>query len=101
MDGQMRKDAISQSANREGRENAVAPTNGNQSVDLNTGDFDEITSPVEFRLYFWFSQTGSSGSAAEFDNFSLNGTSVPEPASIALLALGGLTLLARRNSDMV
>ncbi|MEO0586877.1 MAG: PEP-CTERM sorting domain-containing protein [Planctomycetota bacterium] len=39
------------------------------------------------------------GSVAEayFDNVSVNGTLVPEPASLALLALGGLAVAGRRR----
>ena len=33
-----------------------------------------------------------------FDNITISGTAVPEPASLGLLGLGGLSLLRRRRS---
>jgi len=39
----------------------------------------------------------SNGYLTAFDHLTLTATSVPEPATMALLALGGLAMLRRRK----
>lgn len=39
-----------------------------------------------------------SGSNSRLDNVTVNGTPIPEPASLALLALGGIAMLGRRRA---
>jgi hypothetical protein len=53
-----------------------------------------ISGATEFRLYL--ARAGGSGSALAIDDITLNGV-IPEPASLALLAAGGLCLLPRRR----
>jgi len=67
--------------------------------DISLGDpqYQGLSSSVEFRFYVY---SPSSGSTVEFDNITLNGTVVPEPAGIALIALGAMgcwPLLRRRK----
>ena len=56
-----------------------------------------------YRMHFKESATfvNSGGRQVVVDNIAINGTvntvSVPEPTSLALLGLGGLTLVARRK----
>lgn len=68
------------------------------TVDLSGAAFDNLTSPVEFRIYFDRRHAnGNGGSGTSFDNIALNGELIPEPSSAALLCLGALGLIARRR----
>ena len=64
------------------------------SISLADSDFQNLTQAVTFRLY---ATSDGTGSTVQFDNFALNGEVIPEPASLALLGLGGLMLLPRRK----
>ncbi|HEX7010476.1 MAG TPA: PEP-CTERM sorting domain-containing protein [Phycisphaeraceae bacterium] len=64
------------------------------TVDLSDPAFDAVAGPLEFRIYVFSPGTGS---AIDFDNITLHGEVVPEPASLALLGLGGLGFLRRRR----
>jgi len=68
-----------------------------------TGDFDSYTSialaggsgsTLDIRVSWAGTPSGSEPMG--FDNFTINGT-VPEPTSLALLAIGGLAILRRRR----
>ena len=57
------------------------------------------TTPVEFRLYAYDDNSVDVGTRfrARAQNITLNATVIPEPASLALLAIGGLAVLTRRR----
>lgn len=55
-----------------------------------------LTGDVIFRIYA--KGAGSGGGGFAVDNVILNGIVTPEPATIALLGLGSLTLLRRKRS---
>ena len=70
-----------------------------RSVDLTGSQFQNLTTPVTFRLYFWddssVSTSVNTGVVHRIDDIIVN--SVPEPASIGLLGLGALSMLVRRR----
>lgn len=57
---------------------------------------------VNFRVYAWNNDTlgggGTIDRATRFGGVSISGTVIPEPASLALAALGGLLILPRRRA---
>ncbi len=67
------------------------------------GSFPASVDPIEFRLYFAAINSSSgaitdNGTIVRLDNVAVNGAVVvPEPASIAALALGYVGILARRR----
>jgi hypothetical protein len=65
------------------------------TVDLSAVGYQGIDS-ITFRYY---PLTPAPGNTVDFGNMTLNGDAVlvPEPASLGLIALGGLTLLRRRR----
>ncbi len=59
----------------------------------------ELADGETARFLIVFSNSGDDGAVSGVtDNFAFQGTLVPEPASMALLALGGLCLMPRRRS---
>lgn len=71
----------------------------NLSVDLSGASFQNLTSAITFRIYFY--DGASVGTSHQLlDNLTINGTAVvPEPTSLALIAsaLAGGTLFLRRR----
>ena len=63
-------------------------------------DFNDftLTNGDDYILRFQVSSNANSGNNFALDNFSLNGSIIPEPSSAALLGLGGLALLLRRRT---
>lgn len=78
----------------------------NQVVDLTGTSFQSLdaTTPIEFRIYVG-NEFGFSISGGRIDTVILNGETVavsetaivPEPASLVLVGLGGLSLIRRRR----
>ena len=75
-------------------------------VNFDISALTEVTSAVEFRFYFTNSDPTSSSDTAFTDISTLgeggfgiffNGTVVPEPGSLALLAPGGFVIWRRRR----
>lgn len=68
-------------------------------VDLSGAEFQNLTAPVTFRLYFWDDSSTltstNNGVVHRIDDIIVN--SVPEPASAGLLAFAAMSLLARRR----
>jgi hypothetical protein len=60
--------------------------------------FQDITAPVSFQIYSYES-SGSASRGVDYGNIAVNGTVVatPEPATMALLVLGGIGALIRRR----
>ncbi|MGB7328889.1 MAG: PEP-CTERM sorting domain-containing protein [Rubripirellula sp.] len=81
----------------------TANGSGATTIDLTDAAFQGVTSPIEFRLFVQGAQSGDS--TFRLENFAFNGTvnvaAVPEPSSIALVALGGagafLRIRRRKN----
>lgn len=65
----------------------------NYAFDLSS--LSDITTATTFRIYSWSS---AAANTIYYDNITLNGTAVPEPAAAALGAFGLLSLLRRRRA---
>ncbi|MBX2851067.1 MAG: PEP-CTERM sorting domain-containing protein, partial [Phycisphaeraceae bacterium] len=57
----------------------------------------DVTSEIEFRFYFTNDGSASSWGDINGTGLTFNGTVVPEPGSLALIALGGISMLRRRR----
>lgn len=69
-----------------------------QDVDLSgNAAFQNLTGPVTFRFYVFISGVTSSR-AVNFDDITINGSIVPEPATLCLLGLGALCMARRHRS---
>ncbi|NJK92548.1 MAG: PEP-CTERM sorting domain-containing protein [Blastochloris sp.] len=80
--------------------NLGAPTATGVSIDLSAASFQNLTGPIEFRLYgFGASSAAGTFSVNDF-TFSGNVAVVPEPSTYALLGLGlgALWVLRRQRS---
>jgi hypothetical protein len=75
--------------------------NGNNQVAAWTGVFTFVsddTLAANTNYFIEIEMTGSSGNNVGIDSLAINGELVPEPSSLALLALGGLAMARRRRS---
>jgi hypothetical protein len=72
---------------------------GMYTADLDISSLTNITAPHTFRMYYH--DNSNSGGHVYIDNLTINGVAalVPEPASLALVALGGLLCVRRRTSS--
>ena len=72
------------------------PTAGGTTINLASASYQNITAPIEFRLYGW----GASGSGGTFsiNSFEFNGAVVPEPTAALVGSLGLFSLLRRRRN---
>jgi hypothetical protein len=75
---------------------ASAGAFSNASIDLSGASFQNVATPIEFRIYVYDGTTDADRGAL-LDNIVLNGTAVPEPGTWLLLCLGaGLLGTAQR-----
>lgn len=81
----------------------LTPAGSNVAPDLpgslQTFDFADFTtaSEVEFRLFGWAKQGTGNNSGLHIDDWTVTGSVVPEPSSLALASLGLMTMLRRRR----
>jgi len=75
---------------------------GGNTSSFTEGDFTITDSALqgvggatEFRIYIW--DAGATSGGVFIDNAQVQGTVIPEPASLGLLGLGGLMMLSRRR----
>ncbi len=64
------------------------------SISLTGSDFQNLTQAVTFRLY---ATSNSSSATVQFDDFTLNGSVIPEPSTLGLALLGAFGLLTVRS----
>ena len=75
--------------------NIGTPTVSGTTISLAGASFQNITTPIEFRLYGF--GASASGGTFSVNEFTFNGDVVPEPSSALLGGLGLLALLRRRR----
>jgi len=81
-------------------DNARSGTTATPPVPTLTANLGAIalSEPGTYTVEIWAREAPETGNHIGIDNLSINGTVViPEPAALALLGLGGLTLLRRRR----
>jgi len=64
----------------------------NLTVDLSGPDFQNLTTPIEFRFYL-YDDANDNDTIHRIDNVVLNGTAIPEPSTLTLLLGASLTML--------
>ncbi|MFA9478809.1 PEP-CTERM sorting domain-containing protein [Phycisphaerales bacterium AB-hyl4] len=78
----------------------VENVDGSALFDLTDAAFQNLTDPIDFRLYMVTdigSRTDGSNIVRIASDVVLNGTVVPEPSAVALMGLGSLLVLGRRR----
>jgi hypothetical protein len=79
---------------------AAVFTFGNQIFNTMTLDLTSVAGAADNAAFAFRATTSQASTGAfnvHFDNVAVSGTAIPEPASITMVALGGLTLLLRRR----
>lgn len=66
------------------------------TMSMDASSLADITTATTFRLYLGSDGTGAAN-GINVDNIVVNGTVVPEPASLALVGLGALLIAGRRR----
>lgn len=77
--------------------NLGTPTATGATISLSDAVFQNLSTPVEFRLYGW--NTTNSGGTFSVNDFSFEGTisAVPEPSSLLLCSLFAMSALGLRR----
>ncbi|HHE07806.1 MAG TPA: hypothetical protein ENL01_02710 [Chlorobaculum parvum] len=71
-----------------------SPTaNGTTTIDLSAAEFQNLTNPVEFRLYGYSASSNAGTFSVNRYEFDGNITATPEPQSLALIAVGTSLML--------
>lgn len=72
------------------------PTDPNDAGDIYNDPFNGLVIPANTEITFKNTTTGTASSVVRIDSFTV--TPTPEPASLAVLGLGGLLLAQRRRA---
>ena len=78
------------------------PTYAAWSIDLSGPSYQDLTGPIEFRLYL-YDDTSDSNTIHRLDDIVLNGSIIPaapEPSSLALLVVGAAMLKTIRKKRL-
>ena len=70
------------------------------SIDLTSSTFQDLTGTTTFRIY-GFDDKNANDAIMRLDNVTVFGavTAVPEPSTISLISLGGVSMLLRKKRD--
>lgn len=67
------------------------PTATGATISLTASQYQHLTTPVEFRLYGYSASAGTG--TFSVNDYTFNGTVVPEPGTLALVGVGSLLML--------
>jgi hypothetical protein len=85
-------------SSRDGFVTAIGtPTATGATLNLSGVAYQNVATPIEFRLYGW--NATSAGGTFSINDFTFNGIAfaIPEPSRLLLLGLGSLSLIFRRR----